>query len=61
MFAVYAARIDRDQPLSGLELGERPTPETRPGWSTVDVRAASSTITISGRSGASVSRRAGCR
>jgi NADPH:quinone reductase-like Zn-dependent oxidoreductase len=41
MFAVYAARIDRDQPLSGLELGERPAPEARPGWSTVDVRAAS--------------------
>ncbi|AJE82395.1 dehydrogenase [Streptomyces albus] len=41
MFAAYAARIDRDQPLSGLELGERPAPESRPGWTTVDVRAAS--------------------
>jgi len=41
MFAVYAARIDRDQPLDGLELGERPAPEVRPGWSTIDVRAAS--------------------
>ncbi len=41
MFAVYAARIDRDQPLTGLELGERPAPEARPGWSVVDVRAAS--------------------
>ncbi|MGW3462567.1 alcohol dehydrogenase catalytic domain-containing protein, partial [Streptomyces olivaceoviridis] len=41
MFAVYAARIDRDQPLTGLELGERPAPEARPGWSTVTVRAAS--------------------
>ncbi|NIY68261.1 NADPH:quinone oxidoreductase or alcohol dehydrogenase [Streptomyces malaysiensis] len=41
MFAAYAARIDRDQPLSGLELGERPEPETRPGWTTVNVRAAS--------------------
>ncbi|MFE3939070.1 hypothetical protein ACFXPJ_36275, partial [Streptomyces goshikiensis] len=30
MFAAYAARIDRDQPLSGLELGERPAPEARP-------------------------------
>ncbi len=41
MFAAYAARIDKDQPLSGLELGERPEPETPPGWTTVDVRAAS--------------------
>ncbi|MGW3242483.1 zinc-binding dehydrogenase [Streptomyces sp. NPDC001070] len=41
MFAAYAARIDRDQPLSGLELGERPEPEARPGWSTVTVKAAS--------------------
>ncbi|MFI5802281.1 zinc-binding dehydrogenase [Streptomyces sp. NPDC051561] len=41
MFAAYAARIDRDQPLNGLELGERPEPESRPGWTTVTVRAAS--------------------
>ncbi|MEU1126484.1 zinc-binding dehydrogenase [Streptomyces sp. NPDC005899] len=41
MFAAYAARIDRDQPLDGLELGERPAPGTRPGWTTVKVRAAS--------------------
>ncbi|MEN8650965.1 zinc-binding dehydrogenase [Streptomyces sp. 21So2-11] len=41
MFAAYAARIDRDQPLNGLELGERPAPEVRPGWTTVTVRAAS--------------------
>ncbi|MEN3583110.1 zinc-binding dehydrogenase [Streptomyces sp. ZYX-F-203] len=41
MFAVYAARIDRDRPLSGLESGERPAPRARPGWSVVDVRAAS--------------------
>ncbi|MET9530510.1 MULTISPECIES: zinc-binding dehydrogenase [unclassified Streptomyces] len=41
MFAAYAARIDRDHPLNGLELGERPAPEARPGWTTVDVRAAS--------------------
>jgi NADPH:quinone reductase-like Zn-dependent oxidoreductase len=41
MFAAYAARIDKDQPLSGLELGERPEPETPPGWTTIDVRAAS--------------------
>ncbi|MFG2147792.1 zinc-binding dehydrogenase [Streptomyces sp. NPDC048696] len=41
MYAAYAARIDRDQPLSGLELGERPAPEVRPAWSLIDVRAAS--------------------
>ncbi|MFD9814352.1 zinc-binding dehydrogenase [Streptomyces sp. NPDC059080] len=41
MFAAYAARIDRDKPLSGLELGERPAPESRPGWTTVNVKAAS--------------------
>jgi NADPH:quinone reductase-like Zn-dependent oxidoreductase len=41
MFAAYAARIDATDPLSGLELGERPEPEARPGWSTVTVKAAS--------------------
>ncbi|MFT2015135.1 zinc-binding dehydrogenase [Streptomyces sp. 796.1] len=41
MFAAYAARIDPDQPLDGLELGERPEPEKRPGWTTIEVRAAS--------------------
>jgi NADPH:quinone reductase-like Zn-dependent oxidoreductase len=41
MFAAYAARIDPDQPLNGLELGERPEPAARPGWTTVNVRAAS--------------------
>ena len=29
MLAVYAARIDADDPLSGLEIGERPDPEPR--------------------------------
>lgn len=41
MFAVYAARIDAEQPLGGLELGERPEPEQRAGWTTIRVRAAS--------------------
>ncbi|EST38670.1 molecular chaperone GroES [Streptomycetaceae bacterium MP113-05] len=41
MFAAYAARIDKDQPLNGLELGERPEPETPPGWTAIDVKAAS--------------------
>ena len=41
MFAVTAARIDADDPLSGLELGERPDPLPPGGWTTVRVRAAS--------------------
>jgi len=41
MFAAYAARIDAEQPLNGLELGERPAPRARDGWSTVTVKAAS--------------------
>jgi NADPH:quinone reductase-like Zn-dependent oxidoreductase len=40
MLAAYAASIDPDDPLSGLVVGERPDPESRPGWSTVTVRAA---------------------
>ena len=41
MFAAYAARIDKDEPLNGLELGDRPEPDVPPGWTTVTVRAAS--------------------
>jgi NADPH:quinone reductase-like Zn-dependent oxidoreductase len=41
MFAVYAARIDAGQPLDGLELGERPEPLAKAGWTTVQVKAAS--------------------
>ena len=42
MFAVTAARIDPDDPLAGLELGERPEPvAAEPGWTTVTVRATS--------------------
>jgi NADPH:quinone reductase-like Zn-dependent oxidoreductase len=41
MFAVTAARFDPDDPLSALELGERPEPEVPEGWTTVTVRAAS--------------------
>src|SRR3954452_21236976 len=41
MLAAYAARIAPDDPLSGLEVGERPEPEAPEGWSIVDVRAAS--------------------
>ncbi|MDX6344396.1 MAG: hypothetical protein QOH87_4534, partial [Trebonia sp.] len=39
MFAVYAARIDADNPLSALETGERPDPEPPAGWVTVTVKA----------------------
>ena len=38
MFAVYAARIDADDPLSALETGERPDPEPPAGWTTVAVK-----------------------
>jgi NADPH:quinone reductase-like Zn-dependent oxidoreductase len=41
MFAVYAARQSADDPLSGLETGERPAPEVPQGWARVRVRAAS--------------------
>jgi len=41
MLAVYASRTDADDPLSALEVGERPDPEPPDGWTTVDVKAAS--------------------
>jgi NADPH:quinone reductase-like Zn-dependent oxidoreductase len=41
MFAVTAARIDADDPLRGLDLGERPEPSPPEGWTTVTVKAAS--------------------
>jgi NADPH:quinone reductase-like Zn-dependent oxidoreductase len=40
VLAAYAARISPDDPLSGLEVGERPEPEVPEGWTVVDVRAA---------------------
>ncbi len=40
MFAVTAARIDAEDPLAGMELGERPDPAHRDGWVTVTVKAA---------------------
>jgi NADPH:quinone reductase-like Zn-dependent oxidoreductase len=39
VLAAYAARIAPDDPLSGLEVGERPDPEVPDGWVLVDVRA----------------------
>ncbi|GAB7004068.1 zinc-binding dehydrogenase [Nocardioides sp. AN3] len=41
MFAVYAQSISRDDPLSGLVVGERPDPIAPEGWTTVTVKAAS--------------------
>ncbi|MFI6507516.1 zinc-binding dehydrogenase [Streptosporangium sp. NPDC050855] len=41
MFAVTATRLDPDNPLAGLTLGDRPEPEVPDGWTTVTVRAAS--------------------
>ena len=40
MLAVYASSINYDDPLSGLEVGERPEPEVPAGWTTVTVKAA---------------------
>jgi NADPH:quinone reductase-like Zn-dependent oxidoreductase len=40
MFAVTAAKFSSDDPLSALELGERPEPIARDGWTTVSVKAA---------------------
>jgi NADPH:quinone reductase-like Zn-dependent oxidoreductase len=40
MFAVTAARIDVDDPLNGLDVGERPEPKVPDGWVTVTVKAA---------------------
>ena len=39
MLAAYAARIDADNPLNGLETGERPDPEPSAAWTTVTVKA----------------------
>ena len=41
MFAVYADKINREDPLSGLVIGERPDPVAPDGWATVTVKAAS--------------------
>jgi NADPH:quinone reductase-like Zn-dependent oxidoreductase len=41
MLAVFASRTDADDPLSALEVGERPDPQPPDGWTTVTVRAAS--------------------
>jgi len=40
MLAAYATAFSDDDPLSGLEIGERPAPEVPEGWARVRVRAA---------------------
>ena len=41
MRAVFASEIDPEDPLRGLEIGERPEPLSPGGWGTVTIRAAS--------------------
>ena len=41
MLAVYAEGLNRDDPLRGLRVGERPEPEVPDGWTVVTVKAAS--------------------
>jgi NADPH:quinone reductase-like Zn-dependent oxidoreductase len=41
MLAVCATELNRDDPLRGLSIDERPEPEIPEGWTTVTVRAAS--------------------
>jgi len=41
MLAAYAARLDPTDLLAGLEIGDRPEPDQREHWTTVDLRAAS--------------------
>ena len=40
MLAAFAAAQDPENPLSGLEVGERPEPEAPDGWELVTMRAA---------------------
>ncbi|TDE14964.1 zinc-binding dehydrogenase [Jiangella asiatica] len=40
MIAAYASKLDADDPLAGLTVGERPEPDVPAGWTTVTVRAA---------------------
>lgn len=40
MLAAYVCRTDPDDPLSALEVGERPAPQVPDGWARVRVRAA---------------------
>lgn len=41
MLAATAVKLDPENPLSGLRVGDHPDPEPRDGWTTVRLRAAS--------------------
>jgi NADPH:quinone reductase-like Zn-dependent oxidoreductase len=41
MRAAYATTFSPESPLDALQIGQRPEPEPRDGWTTVQVRAAS--------------------
>ncbi|WP_062209342.1 zinc-binding dehydrogenase [Demequina oxidasica] len=41
MLAAYATQFSSDDPVSGLTVGDRPEPEAREHWSTIEMRAAS--------------------
>jgi NADPH:quinone reductase-like Zn-dependent oxidoreductase len=41
VLAAFAAAINRDDPLAGLRIGERPDPEAPDGWTVVNVKSAS--------------------
>jgi NADPH:quinone reductase-like Zn-dependent oxidoreductase len=41
LLAVFASGVNRDDPLGGLEVGERPDPEVPEGWTVISVKAAS--------------------
>jgi NADPH:quinone reductase-like Zn-dependent oxidoreductase len=41
VLAVFATAQDRDDPLAGLSIGDRPEPSADDGWTTVTVKAAS--------------------
>jgi NADPH:quinone reductase-like Zn-dependent oxidoreductase len=41
MLAAHVERTDADDPLSALQVGERPEPEAHDDWTVVEVRATS--------------------
>jgi NADPH:quinone reductase-like Zn-dependent oxidoreductase len=41
VLAVFAEKMDPDDPLSGLRIDQRPEPEVQEGWTTITVKATS--------------------